>query len=75
MTQETMLVRMVWHCARCGHDHANLLFRKFEYPIVDCNDLTWDWWATCPQTGDPILMYKIDGMTEVKQDNLPEDRQ
>ncbi len=44
-------------CARCGDDHKNLSTIAFFRPILDHKDgLAWRWWATCPTTGDPILI-------------------
>lgn len=46
----------VKHCARCGQDHDRIIFYEFGRPIVDEDGTVWDWWATCPNTGDPILL-------------------
>lgn len=45
-------------CARCGGDHEGLLVKQFVRPIVD-EDATWGSWATCPGTGDPILIAEV----------------
>lgn len=37
-------------CQRCGRDHAGLEFRELTNPADD-----WRWWATCPETGEPVL--------------------
>ena len=44
-------------CARCegGPDHAALKVYRFAKPIRD-RDGTWRYWATCPRTGDPIII-------------------
>jgi DNA-directed RNA polymerase subunit RPC12/RpoP len=41
------------NCARCGHDHAGIVFLAFVKPIDE-----WTHWAACPNCGDPIL-FKI----------------
>lgn len=45
----------VIHCARCGEDHAHVKFKRFVRPVLDSDGTAWEWWATCPNTGDPIL--------------------
>lgn len=46
----------VLNCARCGGDHKALKYRKLRQPIEDGDTTLWEWWATCPTTGEPILM-------------------
>lgn len=46
------------HCARCNNDHEQLEFRKLTNPVVDCDDVTWEWWSLCPYSGEPILLRK-----------------
>jgi hypothetical protein len=41
-------------CARCGGDHA-VSFRTFANP-PEFDSSIYDWWGTCPVTGEPILM-------------------
>lgn len=56
-------IHAVKGCARCGHDHDDLHYKRFVNPIYWDNDIVYEWWATCPLTGDPILMTAIpDGM-------------
>lgn len=43
-------------CARCGGNHDSLEFKEFKIPIKDSDKETWTHWATCPSTGDPVLM-------------------
>lgn len=50
----------VHHCARCGQDHERLTYTRFIRPVEDTDGTVWDWWATCPTTGDPILARQID---------------
>lgn len=45
----------VRHCARCGKDHHSLEFARLDRPISE-NGRQWTHWATCPVTGDSILM-------------------
>lgn len=48
-------------CARCGDDHEDLPTVLFWRPIEDHEDgFFWRWWATCPTTGDPILIRDLD---------------
>jgi hypothetical protein len=46
-------------CSRCGEYHKQLVFKKFTNPIDDTNG-KWTHWATCPTTGDPVLMRIVD---------------
>lgn len=43
-------------CPRCGRDHDDLLHHLFHRPIAPPElDFAWEYWSTCPVTGDPIL--------------------
>jgi hypothetical protein len=43
-------------CPRCGGEHNGVEVRRFENAVADQEDvLQYDRWATCPDTGDPIL--------------------
>lgn len=43
-------------CARCwGEGHTSLLFHVFLHPVV-VGGQRFTHWATCPDTGEPILM-------------------
>lgn len=41
-------------CARCGKNHTEIEFKKFNNP-VEINDLVYTHWGICPTTGEPIL--------------------
>lgn len=43
-------------CARCGANHTKLRFKQAKNPIIDEDGTTWEWWALCPNTGDPVLL-------------------
>lgn len=50
-----VLVSPLNGCARCGNDHSHIEFVRMTRPLVlDGSELTH--WATCPETGEPILM-------------------
>ena len=51
---KTIQVLDTYGCARCGEDHAGLDFRELTSPIRDLR-----YWATCPKTGEPILMRTV----------------
>ncbi len=60
----------VQHCARCGADHRALEYVRFEQPIEDDDGTVWAWWATCPNTGDPVLMRDLpEGTVEIDDEN------
>ena len=42
-------------CARCGGEHPELPFKKFERPVF-IDDMEITLWAMCPVTEEPILM-------------------
>lgn len=61
------LVEHLVGCARChGDGHDLLWFRKLRYPAEvkaandTVDDVVFSHWATCPTTGEPILMAWID---------------
>lgn len=41
-------------CARCGGDHPNLTFERLDRHVDGDPPMTH--WASCPATGEPILM-------------------
>ncbi len=46
----------VTRCARCDMDHA-VTFHPFRFHnIVDSDKTEWQYWGTCPITGEPILL-------------------
>lgn len=47
----------IYNCARCGKDHEDLEFVRFQRPVEDRDGRTWEWWAHCPTNHDPILMH------------------
>lgn len=43
-------------CSRChGDGHSGLVFEPLRYP-VEIKDGPLTHWATCPETGEPILL-------------------
>lgn len=44
------------HCARCNGDHPRITFHPFKQSITDKAATEWTHWASCPETGEPILM-------------------
>ena len=45
----------VGNCARCGKDHDMLIFRRLTRPMAE-EDGGWNFFATCPETKEPILL-------------------
>jgi len=46
-------------CARCGKNHQGLAVHSFDRCVVINPEEVYTHWATCPRTGDPILiLYK-----------------
>lgn len=54
-------------CARCGGaGHEGLVFERLDRPMVAATDgTTWAWWASCPTTGQPILMRETERTDQV----------
>jgi hypothetical protein len=46
-----MIRTPVYNCARCGGDHASVLFMAFHRCPPDATH-----WGTCPTTYEPILL-------------------
>jgi hypothetical protein len=45
------------NCARCAHTHeAPLGWRQFQRPVAMDNG-EFRYWSTCPETGEPILLW------------------
>lgn len=49
-----MLHKFVRNCARCRSEHE-VEYHEFDRPLPDV-DGAFTHWATCPNSGDPILM-------------------
>lgn len=62
----SITVHHVTDCARCGEDHHELAARPLTRPHAppEASPLAWNYWATCPTNGEPILMI-VTGEREV----------
>lgn len=63
----------ITHCARCEQDHE-IDFRHFKgHSFEDCDDVVYDWWGLCPETGDPVLLTNDPKMVvnPIPDDQLP----
>jgi hypothetical protein len=49
---DVKILRAIVNCARCGLDHENVQARPFARPPAKRHTH----WATCPVTGEPILI-------------------
>lgn len=57
---EEIRAKYIDNCARCGDDHADVVFKKLRRPIEDADGNTlYTHWAPCPYTCEPILMRVI----------------
>ncbi len=45
-----IIMGSVENCARCGETHLDMQFTKLD----NCKD--YQWWGTCPTTGQPVFM-------------------
>lgn len=68
MTDQIVLKRSapqdVKRCARCGKDHVKLVFSEFSGEPIFISGQAYNWVATCPETGDPILLALVVGETK-----------
>jgi hypothetical protein len=53
-------IRVGWfkHCARCDGEHGPMLFKLLGVPMSRKGVVTHTHWASCPTTGEPILMIQ-----------------
>jgi hypothetical protein len=56
-TLEVALGSGLENCARCGGTHAELEWHPFKLPVELDEVASFRHWATCPVSGDPILMF------------------
>ena len=50
------MFKNVSNCARCGDDHRGVVFEQLDNPVSDADGAAWDYWAACPNNGQPILL-------------------
>jgi hypothetical protein len=43
-------------CERCGEEHASLTFIELQRQQAGANGTDWDYWASCPTTGEPLMV-------------------
>lgn len=66
-----MRTETVYHCARCGEDHHDLIFAQFRgEPIVDEDGTVWNWWSLCRITGDPVLLREVPAGVQIVKTEL-----
>lgn len=46
-------VALLRGCQRCGQDHSKLKFQPLTNPVD-----SFEWWALCPVTQEPILLLE-----------------
>lgn len=58
---ETLSVRDIVGCSRCGGEHPGPLEAKaFAIPFAPPEaGLVWTHWVACPTNGDPILIAQV----------------
>lgn len=55
----------IWGCSRCGETHKDIEVRKFVGDPVRIAMREWEFYATCPEHDEPILL-RFEESTEVK---------
>lgn len=51
----------VYNCGRCHGNHKRVKFVRMEHmPIRDGLNTIWNWWARCPVSGDPMLLWETE---------------
>ena len=53
--RETVPVKDLTDCARCGGNHAAASAEKLDRPIVTDGRI-WTHWIACPTNGQPIMV-------------------
>lgn len=59
MNMETIMLRKVQNCSRCGGLHLEIVAKKLLHPVkIDENgeNISYNYWAMCPVSFDPILV-------------------
>jgi hypothetical protein len=51
MSEPRVVIKNIAACARCGGTHKAVRFQPFTKPPENATH-----WASCPQTGEPILI-------------------
>lgn len=64
------MVQSIQNCARCAGDHEMVIFNRFKSAVV-ADTAVYEWWGSCPETGEPILCQVIYGDTELKGVHAP----
>lgn len=73
MAVKLNIPRQITSCARCGQDHAEIVFKQLTHPVQLFEDSRvrnaaffrtpsaqmYTHWAPCPTNGEPILMRMI----------------
>jgi hypothetical protein len=62
-TSDPALLAHIGNCARCGGDHAGIVWKPLTRPIIE-NDATvgrieWNAWVPCPTNGEPVLQAEL----------------
>lgn len=53
-----VLITSMPHCPRCRGSHRDIKAQRFRWPVESDGQLHTHW-ATCPDSGDPILIRVI----------------
>lgn len=56
MTKPLEFETTIRGCGRCGGEHQELRFLQLAREIVCNNGESYDFWAACPATGEPVLL-------------------
>ena len=57
---EGVIVKVIENCSRCGGHHEHVRFFKLTNPIVhEADGMIFEYWATCPTNGEPIIMAHV----------------
>ena len=70
MTKPPTITTTIRGCSRCSRDHQDLTFSRMDRPIVIHS--AYDYYASCPNTGEPILLQYDVGKSLPKAEQIQE---
>lgn len=57
--QPKAMIREILRCQRCGENHRNVEAKRLTRPIGLIQGGTYEFWALCPISGDPIIISQL----------------
>ena len=51
------ITRRIDYCARCGEDHRNIVFHRFQGNFISSDGNDFQYWGWCPRYLEPIIYH------------------